>query len=240
MADGGIDFSRVLPFREPDGRGIVGVSREITMQRLWSAYMQGVFPWFCEDAGDPVVWWCPDPRFCILADELRIPRSVRRELSRAGFTYTMDADFPAVIRGCREMERSGQSGTWIGGKMIRAYTRFHELGFAHSVEAWLGGELAGGFYGVLIGSVFFGESMFTRVGGSSKCAFALFARAFVECGGRLIDSQVRTDNIARYGARDMLRDEFLFLERPCLGLPLARDIREAFAEAASSKKSPLL
>lgn len=226
-----IDPGRILPFRSPvdEHGGIVGISDDISMQRLYSAYMQGVFPWFDEDDGEPVVWYCPPVRFCMDSRDFHVPKSLRRFLKKTPFTYTMDNDFAAVIDGCRRMGRKGQDGTWIGDKMVHAYCRFHELGFAHSVEAWHDGKLAGGFYGVLIGSVFCGESMFTVESGSSKSAFALFADAFFASGGKLIDSQVYTDNIARYGAKEIIRDEFLFMERACLAVPLFADIRQEFS-----------
>lgn len=232
-----IDTANILAFNEPDDDfgGIVGITNQITQQRLYSAYMQGVFPWFDEDAGEPVVWHCPNPRFCLKMEDFHVPKSARRFLRKSPYTYTIDGDFRSVIEGCRNMTRRDQRGTWIGRKMVEAYTLFHENGYAHSVEAWHGGRLAGGLYGVLIGSVFCGESMFTVESDSAKSAFVLFASAFRECGGKIIDSQVRTDNIARYGAAEILRDEFLFLERPCLDLPLSGNLRETFAEMAASR-----
>ena len=233
-----IDPKIILPFNEPDDDygGIVGFSREITQQRLYSAYMQGIFPWFDEDSGEPVLWYCPDPRFCLKMEELHVPSRLDRFLKKTPYDYTFDKDFDSVIRACRNMERKGQSGTWIGEKMIAAYSLFHKNGYAHSIEAWHGGKLAGGFYGILIGSVFCGESMFTIESDSAKSAFAIFARAFAECGGKLIDSQTYTDNIARYGAKEIMRDEFLFLEKPCLGLPLLSDLKTAFLENVKNLK----
>ena len=228
-----IDFSNMLSFYAPNRFGHCGTSDEISLQRLWSAYMQGIFPWFCEERGERVTWHSPDPRFCILMNEFHVPKRVERFLKKSPFRYTMDSDFAAVIRGCRKMNRDGQSGTWIGDKMESAYIRFFEAGFAHSVEAWHGNTLAGGFYGVLIGSVFFGESMFTIEPESSKSAFVLFAKAFGECGGKIIDSQVYTDNIARFGAKNIMRDEFLFLEKPCLSLPLFNNLSDVFARSVS-------
>lgn len=225
-----IDTSKILLFEEPldDFGGVVGVTNDITQQRLFSAYIQGIFPWFNEDDGQPVLWYCPDPRFCIKMDELHIPKSIDKFLKKTPYTYTMDKDFSAVINGCRNMNRPDQDGTWIGEKIISAYEKFHKNGFAHSVEVWHDEKLVGGLYGVLIGSVFCGESMFTLESDSAKSAFAIFARAFKECGGMLIDSQVYTDNIARYGAKEIMRDEFLFLEQQCLKVPLIYDLKIAF------------
>ena len=206
------------------------ISAEINLRLLYSAYMQGVFPWFDEDQGEPVIWYSPDPRFCLRIENLHIPKRLDRFLKHTPYTYTMDTCFEQVMEACRAAKREGQFGTWIGRKMINAYTEFHKAGFAHSIEVWHDNELAGGFYGVLIGSVFFGESMFTKIDNSSKSAFALFARTFAECGGMLIDSQAYTDNIARYGATDISRDAFLQLEREYLHRPLKCDLKERFEQ----------
>ena len=141
----------------------------------------------------------------------------------------MDKAFPDVMRGCASMERKGQNGTWIGTKMIEVYCELARRGIARSVEAWHDGKLAGGFYGVLIGRVFCGESMFTIESDSAKSAFVLFARAFAACGGKLIDSQVYTDNIARYGAKNISRQAFLRLESELLYTPLTGNLQKQFA-----------
>ena len=226
-----IDFP---PPRER-GMGICWVTKEIPLQYLYSAYMQGVFPWFNEDKGEPVIWCSPDPRFCLRMEDLHIPKRLQRFLKHSPYTYTMDACFTRVMEECRDMPRAGQNGSWIGDKMIRAYSAFHDAGFAHSVEAWHDEELVGGFYGVLIGSVFFGESMFTKESDSAKSAFALFAQIFAWCGGRLIDSQSYTDNIARYGAKNISRTAFLRLEQEYLKLPLHRNLYFAFESVGHSK-----
>lgn len=235
-----VDTTRILGFNEPGFLGagfnkdIVGVTNGISQERLYSAYMQGIFPWFNEDDGEPVVWYSPNPRFCLPMEELHVPSSVDKFLKHTPFSYTFDKDFSAVIHGCRAMSRAGQGGTWIGEKMIRAYEEFHENGFAHSVEVWHEGWLAGGLYGVLIGSVFMGESMFTLESNSSKSAFVLFARAFAASGGKLIDSQVYTQNIARYGARNISRDAFLRLEGEYLSLPLEKSLSAEFERVANA------
>ena len=227
-----IDPKKILFFNEPDDdyNGLAGITKSISQQRLYSAYMQGIFPWFCEDDGDPVLWYSPNPRFCIKIEDFHVPKSVRKFLKKSPYEYTMDKDFSAVIHGCRKMKREGQNGTWIGKMMIDAYEKFHENGFAHSVEAWHDGKLAGGLYGILIGSVFCGESMFTVESDSAKSAFVVFASTFALCGGKLIDSQSYTDNIARYGAQQMLRDEFLFHEKTLLSLPLVYDLKSLFCK----------
>ena len=206
------------------------VTKEIDLQLLYSAYMQGVFPWFNEDEQQPVIWYSPDPRFVIFTEKLHIPKSVTKFLKHSPYTYTMDKAFEQVIRECRNMNRKDQNGTWIGEKMIKAYTDLHKEGLAHSFEAWHNGKLVGGFYGVLIGSIFCGESMFTIEPNSSKSAFALFAKTFAECGGKIIDCQCYTDNMARYNAEEIPREDFLQLERVLLFNPLQEDLKEKFEQ----------
>ncbi|MCI1207971.1 MAG: leucyl/phenylalanyl-tRNA--protein transferase [Treponema sp.] len=230
----GQDFVPVkFPEPEDSRRGIVGYSEEIPAELLYSAYLQGIFPWFNEDKGDPVLWWNPDPRFVLQVENFHIPSRLVRFLKHTPYFYTMDRDFESVIRGCAEMKRRNQQGTWLSPTMINAYCSLHALGIAHSVEAWYDDDLAGGFYGVLIGRVFFGESMFTKRSDSSKSAFVRFVQIFMECGGRLVDSQVYTDNIARFGARNISRNAFLYLEQELLFTPLEEDLNKAFAFRAN-------
>ncbi len=175
-----------------------------------SAYIAGLFPWFNDD--DPILWHSPDPRFIILPESLHIPSRLKRELKSRRFELRTDSAFDRVIRLCASVGRSGQNGTWITDDMVAAYCALHRAGIAHSIEAWQDGELVGGFYGELIGSVFFGESMFTRVPEASKVAFASFARFFFnEMGGKMIDSQVYTDHLARFGAKKVTRTAYLRL-----------------------------
>lgn len=204
------------------------VTKDIPLQLLYSAYMQGIFPWFNEDANEPVMWFCPDPRFVIFPEEMHVSKSIKKFLKHSPYTYTMDKAFEQVMRECRKMKREDQDGTWIGEKMIRAYTQFHKEGYAHSIEVWHDDKLVGGFYGVLIGSVFCGESMFTIEPNTSKSAFILFAQAFMECGGLLIDCQCYTDNMARYGAVEISRKDFLSLEKSLLYVPLKENLAEKF------------
>lgn len=204
--------------------GIVAVSSQITTGLLKSAYYQGIFPWFNESEGESVLWWSPDPRFVILPDELHVPTRLARSLDKLPFTYTVDTCFERVVAECAAAKRVGQNGTWIGRKIFNAYCSFFDAGYAHSVEVWQADKLVGGFYGVLIGSVFCGESMFTKESNSAKSAFVRFAHAFFECGGGLIDSQVYTDNMARYGGKNISRSAFLRLERELLFKPLKADV----------------
>lgn len=219
-----------FPERISDRRGLLGYTPEITPSLVFSAYLQGVFPWYNEDEGDPVLWWNPDPRFVLPIDELHVPQSIERFIKHTPYTYTIDADFPEVIEQCSAMKRPGQRGTWIGPQIIDVYSNLAERGIAHSVEAWHNGKLAGGLYGILIGKVFCGESMFTIEDNSSKSAFVLFAKAFSLCGGQLIDSQVYTDNMARYGAHNISRDAFLRMETELLSSRLTRNFKKIFSE----------
>ena len=213
-----------FPVTHSDRHGLLGFTDKITPSLVLSAYLQGIFPWYNEDEGDPILWWSPDPRFVLPAGEIHEPKSIHKFLSHTPFTYKMDTAFTDVMTACSEMDRPGQNGTWIGKKMIEVYSELASRGIAHSVEAWHDGKLAGGLYGVLIGSVFCGESMFTIENNSSKSAFILFARAFKKAGGALIDSQVYTANMARYGARNISRAAFLRLENSLMTQKLTAEL----------------
>lgn len=234
-----LDTSVILPFPEPNtkyaeyGRQVCEITESIPLQLLYSAYMQGVFPWFSEEDGNPVTWYSTDPRFVLFPKDFHYSKSLRRFLRKCPYTFTMDKCFRRVMKECSRMKREGQDGTWIGEKMINAYTKFHKAGFAHSFEVWHNGKLAGGFYGVLIGKVFFGESMFTIEPNSSKSAFVIFMKAFSECGGIIVDSQSYTDNIARYGAKNISRDAFLRIESEALYTSLNKDLVSEFYKQAA-------
>jgi leucyl/phenylalanyl-tRNA--protein transferase len=173
-----------------------------------SAYTQGIFPWFNED--DPLYWQSPDPRFVITPESFHVPSRLSRVIRQGKFDITADREFERVITWCSAITRDDQDGSWITDDMAEAFIRLHRLGIAHSVEAWKDGHLVGGLYGVQIGAVFFGESMFTRVSDASKTAFAVFADAFFNrMGGALIDSQVYTDHIARFGGMNISRLAYL-------------------------------
>lgn len=196
---------------------------------LLSAYYQGIFPWYSKD--EPILWWSPDPRFVLFPEELHVPSRLERFMrhneklpENEKFIYTMDAAFRSVITACSDVDRPGQDDTWITSEMINAYYEFHITGYAHSFETWQGGKLVGGFYGVQLGSMFFGESMFSLVPEASKCAFVNFMRIFRSCGGRLVDSQVYTDNLARFGGRNISRSAFLRLESNYLYDRLDQDL----------------
>lgn len=191
---------------DPDG--LLAVGGDLSVARLVNAYRHGIFPWFSE--GDPILWWSPDPRTVLRPPGLRISRSLRKVLKRRAFGVTMDRDFPAVINACSEPRADG-GGTWLVPEMISAYRALHVHGVAHSVEVWQDGTLAGGLYGVAIGGIFFGESMFTRVDNASKVALVHLCRFLDTHGFALIDCQVLTGHLLRMGAELLPRARFVRL-----------------------------
>jgi leucyl/phenylalanyl-tRNA--protein transferase len=202
-----------------DPNGLLAAGGDLSPERLIDAYSRGVFPWFGED--DPLLWWSPDPRMVLFADELHVSRSLRKVIRSGRFTVTFDTAFLDVMRGCAE-PREGQEGTWITPAMLQAYTRLAMLGYAHSVEAWAGGALAGGLYGVAIGRMFFGESMFSRQSDASKVAFACLVRHLQRWGFPMIDCQMSTPHLATLGARDIRRADFLREVRRLVQAPQQR------------------
>ncbi len=208
--------SRAL--RDPDG--LLAAGGELSSDWLLAAYRHGIFPWYSDD--QPILWWSPDPRMVLFPDELHIRRSLAKRLRSGTFTVTFNRDFDAVIRACAA-PRSGQPGTWITEEMANAYRQLHRLGYARSVEVWQAGRLAGGLYGVAMGPVFFGESMFTRATDASKVALVALVQAMRAGGGRLIDCQMHTRHLATLGARGIARTVFIdYLER-CLSTGDATD-----------------
>lgn len=200
-----------LAEREPDG--LLAVGGDLSVTRLRSAYRRGIFPWYSD--GDPILWWSPDPRTILVPSRIRTSRSLAKTLRRGRFGLTMDRAFDAVITACAQ-PRAGSDGTWLVPEMIAAYQRMHRQGLAHSVEVWDEGTLAGGLYGIAIGRVFFGESMFTRVTDASKVALVHLCRTLDAWGFGLIDCQVLTGHLLRMGAQQIPRSEFVrLLERWC-------------------------
>jgi leucyl/phenylalanyl-tRNA---protein transferase len=189
--------------REPNG--LLAAGSDLSPERLLAAYRQGVFPWFSE--GDPPLWWSPDPRMILFPRELRISRSLDKTLRNADYEVRVDTAFAEVMAGCAG-PREGASGTWIVAEMRAAYLRLHELGYAHSAETWIEGELAGGLYGVAIGRMFYGESMFTRRRDASKIAFIHLVRRLEAAGFGMIDCQMRTEHLASLGGREIPRSDF--------------------------------
>ncbi len=174
------------------------------------AYERGIFPWYSD--GQPILWWSPDPRMVLLPDELKVTRSLAKTVRNGGFELKLDADFEAVIRGCAEPRRTGTE-TWLTEAMIEAYVELHRLGYAHSVESWRHGRLAGGLYGVHLGGVFFGESMFSRERDASKVALVRLVGECHRRGIELIDCQMASAHLSSLGAREIPRREFAALLR---------------------------
>lgn len=185
--------------------GLLAVGGDLSPQRLLEAYCKGIFPWF--NAGEPILWWSPNPRMVLVPDELKVSRSLRKILKKPNYQICADCSFSQVMRACA-LPRREQSGTWINPEMIAAYTALHEMGLAHSVETWIDGVLAGGLYGVSLGKVFFGESMFSLVPGASKIAFVHLVKQLQYREFGLIDCQVKTGHLASFGAREISRKEF--------------------------------
>lgn len=211
---------------EQDPNGLLAIGGDLSSERLLQAYKRGVFPWFSED--QPLLWWSPDPRMVLRPDELRVSRSLRKTLRRNRFEVSMDQAFEEVIRGCAQ-PRPNEDGTWLVPEMIDAYCDFHRLGYAHSIETWLDGELVGGLYGVALGRIFFGESMFSRANDASKVALVYLVERVRQWGFKLIDCQVYTEHLETMGAKQIPRDDFqhqVELEnKACKPQPVARPWR---------------
>ena len=190
--------------RNPNG--LLAAGADLSTERLLDAYARGIFPWFGAD--DPVLWWSPDPRMVLWLRELHVSRSLRRRIRARRYEVTLDRSFRDVMLGCAEPRVSGE-GTWVTAEMIAAYTRLAMLGYAHSVEVWSGSELAGGLYGVALGRMFFGESMFSRATDASKVALALLIKQLERWSFELIDCQMATTHLKSLGAREIPRTEFL-------------------------------
>lgn len=189
-----------------DPNGLLAASADIGPERLLEAYRHGVFPWYSE--GQPVLWWSPDPRMVLFVDEFKVARSLRKIVKAGRFEVRMDTAFRRVIEGCALASRPGQLGTWITPDIVDAYCALHDAGHAHSVESWQEGELVGGLYGVTIGRMFYGESMFAQVADASKVALVHLVAFLRSNAMPLIDCQQETQHLARFGARPIPRREF--------------------------------
>ncbi|MCU7904323.1 MAG: leucyl/phenylalanyl-tRNA--protein transferase [Candidatus Thiodiazotropha sp. (ex Epidulcina cf. delphinae)] len=192
-----------LAEREPDG--LLAVGGDLTPQRLIHAYRQGIFPWFTD--GEPILWWSPDPRTVLYPKYIRISRSLRKTLRKTVYRVSFDHDFEGVIQGCAA-PRDKSPGTWLVPEMIEAYRQQHLMGMAHSVEVWQDNDLIGGLYGMAVGGVFFGESMFSRESDSSKIALVHLSRKLADWGFSMIDCQVYTKHLASLGAEEIPRTTF--------------------------------
>lgn len=189
-----------------DPSGLLGVGGDLDPDRLLLAYRQGIFPWYPDG---PVLWWSPDPRTVLWTDRLVVQRSLAKRVRQERYRLTLDRAFEEVVERCARVPRPGQNGTWITPEMKAAYGQLHALGHAHSVEAWEGETLVGGLYGVAVGRLFAGESMFADRPDASKIAFVHLVRQLEAWGFPLVDCQVRTAHLERFGAEEMARDEYV-------------------------------
>ena len=189
---------------EPNG--LLAAGGDLSPERLLAAYRSGIFPWYNE--GEPILWWSPDPRMVLFPDELKISRSLAKRLKNPDYKVRFDTAFREVMLACASAQRRGQAGTWITEDIINGYCKLHELGFAHSAETWINGKLVGGLYGVAIGKMFYGESMFHHVTDASKIAFVHLVQRLQQQGFGMIDCQMKTPHLASLGAREIPRSEF--------------------------------
>lgn len=195
-----------LEMAEPDG--LLAIGGDLSTQRLLAAYRLGIFPWY--ESGEPL-WWSPDPRMVLFPEEFRINKTVKKLIKDQAFDFTINQAFSTVIHHCKKMPRSGQMGTWITDEIEKAYTDLHQLGYAHSAETWLDGKLVGGLYGIRLGRVFFGESMFSLVSNASRFAFTKYVEQLKKEEVAMIDCQVYTEYLESMGAR--LIDRQLFVDK---------------------------
>jgi leucyl/phenylalanyl-tRNA--protein transferase len=187
--------------------GIIALGGDLSLERLQLAYQSGIFPWF-ED-GEPITWWAPNPRMVLFLDELVVTKSMRNILNRNIFTVTFNQNFREVISNCQQVKRAGQNGTWITNDMIEAYCKLHDLGIAKSVEVWQNNTLVGGLYGIDLGHIFCGESMFSKVSNASKVAFITLVRHLQKENYKLLDCQVYNEHLESLGCREIAREDFI-------------------------------
>ncbi len=187
--------------------GLLAIGGDLSKERLLKAYRHGIFPWY--NPGEPILWWCPDPRLVLFPKRLHVSRRLKRTIRKGLFRVTFDMAFPQVIRYCAQIRIEQGQGTWLTEEMIRAYTHLHELGYVHSVETWIDDQLVGGLYGLCLGRVFFGESMFYKQTNASKIAFVALVKQLEDWDFALIDCQVVTSHLIRFGATPIPRKRFL-------------------------------
>lgn len=186
--------------------GLLAMGGDLSPERIWFAYQNGIFPWFNPE--DDILWWCPDPRFVLFPEDLKISKSMKKILREGKFTFTENKCFEEVMKNCQAAERKGQEGTWITDEMIKSYSTLHRYGKAKSIEVWENDELVGGLYGVDLGHIFCGESMFAKVSNASKAGFIYFVEKYKN-QYQLIDCQVYTKHLASLGAKEIPKREFL-------------------------------
>lgn len=201
-----------LSFPEPENalnepNGLLAVGGDLSLERLLTAYKLGIFPWY--EAGQPILWWSPDPRMVLFPNDLHISRSLKKTLKKQEYKVTLNQNFSAIIIACSKQRNKNRVGTWITDEMQQAYIALHKAGFAHSVETWLDNKLVGGLYGIALGEIFFGESMFALQNNASKVAFIHLVRSLKKQGFKLIDCQVRSEHLASLGAKEIKRKEFM-------------------------------
>ncbi|MBW2563300.1 MAG: leucyl/phenylalanyl-tRNA--protein transferase [Deltaproteobacteria bacterium] len=187
--------------------GLLAVGGDLVEDRLLLAYRMGIFPWYSGE--ESILWWSPDPRLVLYPEEIKVSKTLKKIIKKDKFDITMDQAFDEVIEACAQIRSENNEGTWIGKDMIKAYCGLHKSGYAHSVEAWYKGELVGGLYGVSLGKSFFGESMFTRISNASNVVFVKLVEYLTQISFDMIDCQVRTEHMIRFGAREIPRDLFL-------------------------------
>lgn len=203
-----LDINSPFPYTDRALRvpnGLLAAGGDLSPQRLLLAYQQGIFPWY--NPGEPILWWCPDPRMVLFPEAFKVSRSLAKTLRNSNYEIHFDRNFLAVLQACAA-PREGHNGTWISAEMIAAYMRLHELGYAHSVEVWQQGKLVGGLYGVALGRMFYGESMFSHIPNGSKIALAQLSKQLSRWQFGMIDCQMHTPHLASLGAVLMPRDEF--------------------------------
>ncbi len=201
------------PVEMADEDGLLAVGGDLSRERLLYAYRNGIFPWY---ENKYILWWCPDPRFVLFPGELKVSSSMKQLLKKQFYEFSINRDFNAVISQCKAISRRGQDGTWITDEMRNAFNDLHSAGYAHSAEVWLNGELAGGLYGIRMGKIFFGESMFSRYSNASKFAFIRYVEFLKSEGVALIDCQVYTSHLESLGARMIPRKQFINLIKTLL------------------------
>jgi leucyl/phenylalanyl-tRNA--protein transferase len=193
---------------ESTEEGIVAMGGDLSAERLILAYSKGIFPWYSSDKS-PILWWSPDPRFVLFPENLIVSKSMRPYFNQNKFQVTWDQNFEDVIKNCQKIDREDQLGTWITSKMLAAYIQLHKMGYAHSVEVWFDNELVGGLYGISLGKVFFGESMFAKVSNASKFGFISLVNQLKQKGFLLIDCQQETKHLESLGANAIKRKDFI-------------------------------
>lgn len=202
------ESTRFPPVEEALADGLLAMGGDLSVERLLSAYSKGIFPWY---DGDIPLWWCPNPRFVLFPNELKVSKSMKSLIKRDAFEFTVNKAFEEVIFHCKETKRKDQDGTWIKDEVQQAYTQLHQLGYAHSAETWHNGKLVGGLYGIWLGKVFFGESMFSKESNASKYALIKYTELLKNEGVVLIDCQIYTEHLESLGAKMIMREQFIQL-----------------------------